>query len=76
MVAKLLDVELADQGVLSLLIHPGHVQTDMGGDAAPLTPETSVKEMVRCIEVRASYARECHHCCARSSLPATLVWFF
>jgi hypothetical protein len=65
-VAKLLDVELAEQGLLSLIIHPGHVstlksavsqhvvsgafmalrygsqvQTDMGGDTAPLTAQES-----------------------------------
>lgn len=50
MTAKLLDVELAELGVLSLVIHPGHVQTDMGGDQAPLTPQQSVSGMVRCIE--------------------------
>ena len=50
MVAKLLDVELAELGVLTLIIHPGHVATDMGGDRAPLTPEQSVSGMVRCIE--------------------------
>lgn len=50
MVAKLLDVELAEMGVLSLVIHPGHVQTDMGGNQAPLTPQQSVSGMVRCIE--------------------------
>ena len=37
MVAKLIDVELAEEGLLSLIIHPGHVVTDMGGDNAPLT---------------------------------------
>ncbi len=50
MVAKLLDVELSGLGVLSLVIHPGHVQTDMGGDQAPLTAQQSVSGMVRCIE--------------------------
>ena len=49
-VAKLLDVELAELGVLTLIIHPGHVATDMGGNTAPLTPEQSVSGMVRCIE--------------------------
>ena len=33
-VAKLMDVELAGEGVLSLIIHPGHVQCA----AAPLVP--------------------------------------
>ena len=50
MVAKLIDVELAEEGLLSLIIHPGHVVTDMGGDNAPLTAPESVEGMVRCIE--------------------------
>ena len=50
MVAKLIDVELAEKGLLSLIIHPGHVVTDMGGDNAPLTAPESVEGMVRCIE--------------------------
>jgi NAD(P)-dependent dehydrogenase (short-subunit alcohol dehydrogenase family) len=51
MVAKLLDVELAPtHGVLSLVIHPGHVVTDMGGEGAPLSALESVRAMVRCIE--------------------------
>jgi hypothetical protein len=31
-------------------MHPGWVQTDMGGDNAPITPEQSVTAMRRTIE--------------------------
>ena len=35
--------ELKDRGVTCVTIHPGWVQTDMGGDQAPLEPDTSAK---------------------------------
>ena len=33
------------QGVTCLSFHPGWVQTDMGGEGAPLTPEESVRDL-------------------------------
>jgi len=35
-------LELKDQGVTIISVHPGWVKTDMGGSRAHLTPETSV----------------------------------
>ena len=36
---------LKDKGVVTAVLHPGWVQTDMGGKSAPLTPEQSVTGM-------------------------------
>ena len=45
MAVKCLSAELAEQGLIAVLFHPGHVQTDMGGQAAPVTPHTSIEGM-------------------------------
>ena len=42
MLGSLMCEELTDAGVATLLLCPGHVRTDMGGPAAPLSPEESV----------------------------------
>ena len=41
---------LKDKGVITAVLHPGWVQTDMGGQSAPLTPEQSVTGMRKVIE--------------------------
>ena len=38
-------LELKDAGVIAMVMHPGHVATDMGGPTAPTTPEQSVSGM-------------------------------
>ncbi|MFG0275788.1 MAG: SDR family oxidoreductase [Phycisphaerales bacterium] len=38
--------ELKPQGVTCCVLHPGHVQTRMGGDEAPVSPAESVEGMV------------------------------
>ena len=47
MVMKNLSVELKDKGVLVLALHPGWVQTEMGGPKAQITTEESVTGMVK-----------------------------
>ena len=45
MAVKCLSIELEQQGLIAVLFHPGHVQTDMGGEAAPVTPQKSIEGM-------------------------------
>ena len=45
MAVKCLSVELEEKGLIAVLFHPGHVQTDMGGQAAPVTPQKSIEGM-------------------------------
>jgi NAD(P)-dependent dehydrogenase (short-subunit alcohol dehydrogenase family) len=45
-----LALDVARQGVVAAVLHPGWVQTRMGGSGAPLTTEQSVAGMRRVIE--------------------------
>ena len=45
MAVKCMSLELADKGLTAVLFHPGHVQTDMGGASAPVTPQLSIAGM-------------------------------
>ena len=48
--AKGTRTELAQDGVTVVLIHPGHVKTDMGGANAEITPEASAEGIINVID--------------------------
>lgn len=47
MYTRTLAADLRADGVIVITIHPGWVQTDMGGAGAPLTPREAVGSMIR-----------------------------
>lgn len=50
MAYKSLAIDLAPRGIIAAVIHPGWVQTDMGGSSAPTSVEESVTGMRRIID--------------------------
>ncbi|MDJ0653184.1 MAG: SDR family oxidoreductase [Xanthomonadales bacterium] len=50
MLNKSLSAELGAQGFVCVVLHPGWVQTDMGGPNATLTPQQSIAGMIRVID--------------------------
>jgi NAD(P)-dependent dehydrogenase (short-subunit alcohol dehydrogenase family) len=50
MLMRTLAYDVLPFGIISVLINPGWVKTDMGGASAPLTAEQSVSSMLRHIE--------------------------
>jgi NAD(P)-dependent dehydrogenase (short-subunit alcohol dehydrogenase family) len=50
MYTRSLAADLKDAGVTAVAMNPGWVSTDMGGSAAPVTPQQSVEGMIQVID--------------------------
>ncbi len=50
MATRLLAEDLRGEGLRAVALHPGWGQTRMGGSAAPVPPEQSVRGMLRIID--------------------------
>lgn len=50
MAMRNMHVDLHTEGFVTIAMHPGWVQTDMGGPQAPLRPEESVRGMINVID--------------------------
>lgn len=53
-----LAIDLSDQNVSIIGLHPGWVKTDMGGSKAPVSPENSVAGMIKVIAENKTVSKE------------------
>lgn len=49
-VTKSLSIQFKEENIIAASIHPGWVQTDMGGPNAPIDAKTSVENMIQTLE--------------------------
>ena len=54
MLNRSLSIELKNEKIITLVVNPGWVKTDMGGDSADLTVEQSVRGMIDSVIYKAT----------------------
>ncbi|CAO3592594.1 unnamed protein product [Absidia cylindrospora] len=68
-ITKALATALKEENFIVVAVHPGWVQTDMGGEKAPLTPTESIAGMINEIEKLTSERNGAYFDYAGQSLP-------